>query len=230
MKKYIAGSIAFGILSGIVGLAFIAQITSNKISNYIPIIITLIVFIALFIFNLVSYSKTKEKNDKTKKKNNNAKENKPLKPIKPSAQTVGMLIDGLPVPASVPVAVYLYENRIDLEAVTRTASPNQKFSLDINKIQRVSLLNESQVQQVIKQSAPGMIIGAAAFGVLGAMIGGRVKTKQTTVISHLLLIDYTSDGESKQILLNVSNDIFQATTFAKKVNSVNPHINQTVQL
>lgn len=223
MKKYIAGSIAFGILSGIVGLAFIAQITSNKISNYIPIIITLIVFIALFIFNLVSYNKTKGKNNKTK-------ENKPSKPIKPSAQTVGMLIDGLPVPVSVPVAVYLYENRVDLEAVTGTASPNQKFSLDINKIQRVSLLNESQIQQVIKQSAPGMIIGAAAFGVLGAMIGGRVKTKQTTVISHLLLIDYTSDGESKQILLNVSNDIFQATTFAKKVNSVNPHINQTVQL
>ena len=179
----------------------------------------IIVFISLFVFNLISYSKTKGKI-----------ENKLSKPIKPNAQTVGTLVEGLPIPASVPVAVFLYENRIDLEAVTGTASPNQKFSLDVDKIQRVSLLNESQVQQIIKQSAPGMIIGAAAFGILGAMVGGRVKTKQATVINQLLLIDYISNGESKQILLNVSNDTFQATTFVSKINKMNPSTNQPIQL
>ena len=219
MKKFKVGSIVFGILSGIIGFALIFQIASNKASSYIPMIFTLIVFIALFIFNLISYSKTKGKI-----------ENKLSKPIKPNAQTVGTLVEGLPIPASVPVAVFLYENRIDLEAVTGTASPNQKFSLDVDKIQRVSLLNESQVQQIIKQSAPGMIIGAAAFGVLGAMVGGRVKTKQTTVINQLLLIDYISNGESKQILLNVSNDTFQATTFVSKINKMNPSTNQPIQL
>ena len=30
----------------------------------------------------------------------------------------------------------------------------------------------------IQQSAPGMIIGAATFGLLGAMVGGRIKTKE----------------------------------------------------
>ena len=141
-----------------------------------------------------------------------------------------MLIDGLPIPVSVPVTVFLYENHIDLEAITGTASPNQRFSLDIDKIQRVSLLNESQVQQIVKQSAPGMIVGAAAFGILGAMVGGRVKTKQTMVINSLLLIDYISDSESKQILLNVSNDVFQATSFVNKINKMNPRTNQTIQL
>lgn len=219
MKKFKVGSIVFGILSVIIGFALIFQIASNKASNYIPMIFALIVFISLFVFNLISYSKTKGKI-----------ENKLSKPIKPNAQTVGTLVEGLPIPASVPVAVFLYENRIDLEAVTGTASPNQKFSLDVDKIQRVSLLNESQVQQIIKQSAPGMIIGAAAFGILGAMVGGRVKTKQATVINQLLLIDYISNGESKQILLNVSNDTFQATTFVSKINKMNPSTNQPIQL
>ena len=219
MKKFKVCSIVFGFLSGIIGISLIFQITSNKTSSYVPMIVALVSFIALFIFNLVSYNQTKGK-----------LENKLSRPVKPAAQTVGMLIDGLPIPVSVPVTVFLYENRIDLEAVTGTASPNQRFSLDIDKIQRVSLLNESQVQQIVKQSAPGMIVGAAAFGILGAMVGGRVKTKQTMVINSLLLIDYISDSESKQILLNVSNDVFQATSFVNKINKMNPRTNQTIQL
>lgn len=219
MKKFKVCSIVFGFLSGIIGISLIFQITSNKTSSYVPMIVALVTFIALFIFNLVSYNQTKGK-----------LENKLSRPVKPAAQTVGMLIDGLPIPVSVPVTVFLYENRIDLEAVTGTASPNQRFSLDIDKIQRVSLLNESQVQQIVKQSAPGMIVGAAAFGILGAMVGGRVKTKQTMVINSLLLIDYISDSESKQILLNVSNDVFQATSFVNKINKMNPRTNQTIQL
>ena len=219
MKKFKVCSIVFGFLSGIIGISLIFQITSNKTSSYVPMIVALVTFIALFIFNLVSYNQTKGK-----------LENKLSRPVKPAAQTVGMLIDGLPIPVSVPVTVFLYENRIDLEAITGTASPNQRFSLDIDKIQRVSLLNESQVQQIVKQSAPGMIVGAAAFGILGAMVGGRVKTKQTMVINSLLLIDYISDSESKQILLNVSNDVFQATSFVNKINKINPRTNQTIQL
>lgn len=219
MKKFKVCSIVFGFLSGIIGISLIFQITSNKTSSYVPMIVALVTFIALFIFNLVSYNQTKGK-----------LENKLSRPVKPAAQTVGMLIDGLPIPVSVPVTVFLYENHIDLEAITGTASPNQRFSLDIDKIQRVSLLNESQVQQIVKQSAPGMIVGAAAFGILGAMVGGRVKTKQTMVINSLLLIDYISDSESKQILLNVSNDVFQATSFVNKINKMNPRTNQTIQL
>lgn len=219
MRKFKVGSIVFGILSGIIGVGLISQITSNKTSSYVPMIVALVTFIALFIFNLVFYNQTKGK-----------LENKLSRPVKPAAQTVGILIDGLPIPVSVPVTVFLYENHIDLEAITGTTSPNQRFSLDIDKIQRVSLLNESQVQQIVKQSAPGMIIGAAAFGILGAMVGGRVKTKQTMVINSLLLIDYISDSESKQILLNVSNDVFQATSFVNKINKMNPRTNQTIQL
>jgi thiamine phosphate synthase YjbQ (UPF0047 family) len=49
-----------------------------------------------------------------------------------------------------------------------------------------------------------MIIGAAAFGILGAMVGGRVKTKQVTTVTHFVIVNHatgqivlqTNDGDS----------------------------------
>lgn len=75
-----------------------------------------------------------------------------------------------------------------------------------------------------------MIIGAAAFGILGAMVGGRVKTKEKTKISTLLLVDYISDGENKQILIDVSDNFISANTFVNKFHKIKPQSNQPVQL
>lgn len=55
---------------------------------------------------------------------------------------------------------------------------------------------------MVEQSEPGMILEAAAFGTLGAMVRGRTKTKEKINVYTLLIIDYVS-GEAKQIILNV---------------------------
>ena len=55
---------------------------------------------------------------------------------------------------------------------------------------------------MVEQPAPGMILEAAAFGTLGAMVRGRTKTKEKINVYTLLIIDYVS-GEAKQIILNV---------------------------
>lgn len=75
-----------------------------------------------------------------------------------------------------------------------------------------------------------MVIGAAAFGILGAMVGGRVKTKQASKLNSLLLFEYLSNDVSKQILLNLGDNQFQANTFLKKLKKIKPLSNQTIEL
>ena len=69
---------------------------------------------------------------------------------------VGPLVDGLPVPALTPIIAKLIPEGFNLKALTGTKKENWKeFNLSLNK-----------VQQVIQQSVPGMVLGAAAFGAL----------------------------------------------------------------
>ncbi|MCC8080241.1 MAG: hypothetical protein LIO57_09365, partial [Oscillospiraceae bacterium] len=97
------------------------------------------------------------------------------------------------------------------------------------KIENIQLINEREIQQVREQSAPGMILGAAAFGVLGAMVGGRAKTKEKIKINTLLIVDYIS-GEKKQIVLNVSNNVKDSERVAARFRELKPTENATVQL
>lgn len=80
---------------------------------------------------------------------------------------VGPLVDGLPVPALTPIIAKLIPEGFNLKALTGTKKENWKeFNLSLNKVQNVQLMNEREIQQVIQQSVPGMVLGAAAFGAL----------------------------------------------------------------
>lgn len=71
-----------------------------------------------------------------------------------------------------------------------------------------------------------MIIGAATFGVLGAMVGGRVKTKEKKNINHFVLFTYVSASETKEILLK-TNDFWGAGKFVDYFKLLKPELNQT---
>lgn len=117
-----------------------------------------------------------------------------------------------------------------MKALIGTKKENWKeFNLSLNKIQNVQLMNEREIQQVIQQSVPGMVLGAAAFGALGAMVGGRVQTKEKIKVSTLLVIDYESDG-AKQIVLNVSDNLKDSEQVVKQFQSMKPVQNSPVQL
>lgn len=150
---------------------------------------------------------------------------------KQRAAVYGTLIDGLSLPASIGITTKLFDDKIEFIAYTgQRESEHQHFNLDIEKVQKTFLLSERQVSKIMKSSAPGMIIGAAAFGILGAMVGGRIKTKQTSKLNNLLFIEYFSNNESKQILINIQTYLSQAKLFVKKINKLKPIINQTVEL
>ena len=76
-----------------------------------------------------------------------------------------------------------------------------------------------------------MIIGGAAFGILGAMVGGRTKTKDKLIQHSILVIDYQSDGK-KQIILDVTENMALLATeqLIKRFKELKPIQNSTIQL
>lgn len=144
--------------------------------------------------------------------------------------SVGNLIDGLPIPQNTVVLSKLLPDKLEMKALIGTKKEDWKtFELPLEKIDSMQIVNEKEIQKIVSQSAPGMIIGAAAFGILGAMVGGRVKTKEKVKISTLLLIDYTSE-EKKQILLNVTSSVNESSKLVKEFKVIKPTSNDPITL
>lgn len=99
----------------------------------------------------------------------------------------GFLVSGLPERENSDLMLELFDDHIHIKSF-RDFKNEYKISLD--KVTNVKYYNESQIEKVITQSTPGMIIGAATFGAVGAMIGGRVKTKEKKTTLDFLLIKY----------------------------------------
>lgn len=111
-------------------------------------------------------------------------------------------MEGLPVSENTDIIVRLNDELLNLIVVPT----KQEFEINISKITSIESKTEVEIQQIISQSAPGMIIGAAAFGLLGAMVGGRVKSKEKKILDHFIIIDYFSD-EDKTIILKTNDGL-----------------------
>lgn len=124
-------------------------------------------------------------------------------------------MEGLPVSENTDLIVKLNDEVLNLMVVPT----KQEFEINISKISSIESKTEVEIQQIISQSAPGMIIGAAAFGLLGAMVGGRVKSKEKKIMDHFIIIDYVSD-EAKTIILktNDGTGAKQLETYFKSLN------------
>lgn len=124
------------------------------------------------------------------------------------------LVEGLPISEESDLVVKLTDEGLLLIV----AATRQEFEIPMSKLTLVDYKNEVEMKQIIKQSAPGMIIGAATFGLLGAMVGGRVKTEEKKIFTHFVIINYHSD-EDKTIMLktNDGTGAGQLVDFFKKL-------------
>lgn len=104
-------------------------------------------------------------------------------------------------------------------------SLKKEFNLSLNKIENLGYYNEVEVEKHLKSSFAGGVIGAATFGVAGAVIGSRPKEKQTRKVTYYLLIDY-SDG---QIIIE-SNDWISLDNMIKYFRKLKPQANETVTI
>ena len=112
------------------------------------------------------------------------------------------LVEGLPLSEGSDLVVKLTDEGLTLIE----ASTKQEFEIPMSKLTMVDCKNEVEMKQIIKQSVPGMIIGAATFGLLGAIVGGRVKTEEKKIFTHFVIINYHSN-EDKTIVMKTNDAI-----------------------
>lgn len=128
---------------------------------------------------------------------------------------LGNLVEGLPIPQNSDLTIKLTPDELSI------TGSGQEFEINFSKLTLVDIKNDVEMEKVIQQSAPGMIIGAATFGIIGAMVGGRVKTKEKRKVSHFLLISYQTD-ELKTIVIETTKDWYNAAALVDLFRKLKP--------
>ena len=124
-------------------------------------------------------------------------------------------VNGLPIPENVLCEVFSYPDRIDFNSGTT------EIKLPKEKITDISIKTDTEIQQQLVSSAGGAIAGAMLFGSLGAIIGGRVKTKKVKTTTNYLIITYKSENELKYIGFDIQNNPSSADKLVKEFQKSN---------
>lgn len=138
-------------------------------------------------------------------------------------EIVGKMIAGVPLPDGTAVNVKLTPDVLTINGSSK------EFNIDFSKLETLDIKSDVEMEQIIEQSAPGMIIGAAVFGVIGAMIGGRVKTKDKKQVNHFLIINYQSE-ELKTIILDVTVNWYKAAGMVDYYRKLNSSSTETISV
>ena len=147
-------------------------------------------------------------------------ENQKPKTKKSIRSLFGTHVSGLDI-GKAQVSIFLSDNELLISA----PSMKKEFTLSLNKIQNIGYYNEVEIEKHLKSSFVGGVIGAATFGVAGAVIGSRPKEKEKRKITFYILIDYI-DG---QIIIEAYDSISvgkMIDTFRK----IKPQANETTSI
>lgn len=106
--------------------------------------------------------------------------------------------------------MFSYPDRIEFKAGTT----NIKLSKE--KITDMCIKTDIDIQNQVVSSVGGAVGGAMLFGPLGAMIGGRAKTKKVKNVTTYLIITYSSDNELKYIGFDTVNNPASAIKLVKE--------------
>lgn len=133
-------------------------------------------------------------------------------------------VNGLPIPENVLCEVFSYPDRIDFKSGTT------EIKLSKEKITDISIKTDTAIQQQLVSSAGGAIAGAMLFGSLGAIIGGRVKTKKVKTTTSYLIITYKSENELKYIGFDIQNNPPSADKLVKEFQKTNSASGAKIEL
>lgn len=124
-------------------------------------------------------------------------------------------VNGLPVAEDMLCEVFSYPDRLEFKAGTT------EITLSKEKITDMCIKTDTEIQNQTVSSIGGAIGGAMLFGTVGAMIGGRAKTKKVKTVTNYLIITYISDGELKYIGFDTKNNPPSATKLIKEFQTTN---------
>ena len=112
-------------------------------------------------------------------------------------EVVGTHLSGLDIPENVIVSFSLSDDGIKITA----PSMKKEYTIGLSKIQNINYYNETEVEKYSDSSFGKAVIGAAAFGVIGAVIGSRPKSKEKKTVHFYLIVNYSD----KQIVIESEN-------------------------
>ncbi len=119
-------------------------------------------------------------------------------------------INGLPIAENMLCEVFSYQDRIEFKAGAT------EFKLSRNKIIDMCITTDTEIEKQMVSSAGNALTGAMLFGTLGAIIGGRVKTKTIKSSTDYLIITYQSEDELKYIGFDTKNNPPSAIKLVKE--------------
>lgn len=93
-------------------------------------------------------------------------------------------ISGLPLIEDGLCEIFSFPDRLDFKYGTT------EITLSKDKITDMLIKTDTEIQNQAVSSVGGAISGAMLFGAIGAIIGGRSKTKKIKTISNYLIIAY----------------------------------------
>lgn len=100
-------------------------------------------------------------------------------------------IAGLPLGEGTKCEIYLFPTHFVIKR-NKIA-----YKLPMTKLKDVAVKTEKEIQTSYVSSVGGAVGGAALFGTVGAMVGGRAKKKTDTKIDEYLIFSYDKRGDGK---------------------------------
>lgn len=148
-----------------------------------------------------------------------SKKNKEPKKIMTTV-ILGTCVCGLPFPDGTEIGI-----EINNDGFIFRVDKNREAKLSIEKITDIQDYDETVIENIVTSSTSSTIIGAAAFGAIGAIIGSRPKSKRHKEDSYFIVIDY----DDKQIIVKTKS-ILDLNAIMKKVKRLRPDLAEKKQI
>ena len=121
---------------------------------------------------------------------------KTAKGVIPAATRSARHVAGLPIPPGVPCHVEVYSDRLYIDGGSRT------FELPMSRVVGAQLYEDTEMRHYVESSLFQTMLGGAAFGATGAIIGAIPESKyRREIAKYNLLLNYTAeDGSPKAVV------------------------------
>jgi len=120
---------------------------------------------------------------------------------------------GLPIAENVLCKIYSLPDRIEIKG------GGTQFTLSKSKLTDVSIITDKEIQKQVVSSVGGAVAGGLLFGPVGAIIGGRAKTRTATHVRYYLIFSYEKDGSVDYITFEATQSLSKASKFAREFHT-----------
>lgn len=195
-----------------------AKLIEEEKASFIFSILVIVFLLVLLIFFIIMFIIT-SRNAKQRKQ----ELNKRTRELNAKEKASFLHTVGLPIAENTDCNLYLCDDKIVIDG------NNMTFTLSKEKLIDVTVKSDVEIQKSYVSSSGGAVAGGLLFGVVGALIGGRVKEKKTRDVKSYLIFTYEKDGNPESIAFNVTYNLKQ-WAFVKDFEKTSKKINKEIEL